>query len=459
MMKGSRLLLTILTIAVFGVFCIPGLNATAEAGKAHPAIYGGTYKSAYADMAGLSYQEFYTHTSQTAFSFFVPPAATKVQAWVYLPESAVAGAAVVSGAYSCSNYSSLSTLSSGQFTSCLPWKTPGPSMAQIRGGDWQVQRTGGQIILIGSGGGSANGEWVNVKVFGPSAKVSSVKIVLNVSQPAFRDWFNSISGDPAGDTFGGGSCSFSQIPGCEAPAGGGTDPGGSDPKADPGAGSSADFLTCIMSGGTWDGTKCIGGGELDSDGDGVPNTEDNCISVSNADQTDTDGDGAGDACDKCPEDPADECAAADPPPAPTTGSEMNIMWGAQRILSIRTADAQGRAKVFIKNLILTKLTMTPGPVACFAAYMKDGDIYLAEETVKGTVEFRRYFPGDRVKNYLTGELVEDIWECEVFQILGEMSVDVLENRGVVFLYLLVNFETLEYEGALFNIADLPPEVE
>ena len=38
----------------------------------------------------------------------------------------------------------------------------------------------------------------------------------------------------------------------------------------------------------------------DSDGDGVQNTRDNCISVSNAGQADSDGDGVGTACDNCP---------------------------------------------------------------------------------------------------------------------------------------------------------------
>jgi hypothetical protein len=37
----------------------------------------------------------------------------------------------------------------------------------------------------------------------------------------------------------------------------------------------------------------------DSDGDGVADSEDNCPSVPNPDQTDTDGDGRGDACDRC----------------------------------------------------------------------------------------------------------------------------------------------------------------
>ncbi|MGI5830101.1 MAG: amidohydrolase family protein [Bradymonadia bacterium] len=38
----------------------------------------------------------------------------------------------------------------------------------------------------------------------------------------------------------------------------------------------------------------------DIDGDGIPNSSDNCPTVANPDQADTDGDGEGDACDPCP---------------------------------------------------------------------------------------------------------------------------------------------------------------
>ncbi len=37
----------------------------------------------------------------------------------------------------------------------------------------------------------------------------------------------------------------------------------------------------------------------DGDGDGVPDSADNCVTVANADQADADGDGVGDACDNC----------------------------------------------------------------------------------------------------------------------------------------------------------------
>jgi serine protease AprX len=45
--------------------------------------------------------------------------------------------------------------------------------------------------------------------------------------------------------------------------------------------------------GFWTGTA----GPTDGDGDGIPDDEDNCPTIANADQTDSDGDGEGDACD------------------------------------------------------------------------------------------------------------------------------------------------------------------
>ncbi|HUT04366.1 MAG TPA: S8 family serine peptidase [bacterium] len=44
------------------------------------------------------------------------------------------------------------------------------------------------------------------------------------------------------------------------------------------------------------------GGEGDSDGDGIPNAEDNCPNTANPGQEDADNDGVGDVCDNCPTD-------------------------------------------------------------------------------------------------------------------------------------------------------------
>ncbi|WP_216355496.1 thrombospondin type 3 repeat-containing protein [Geothermobacter hydrogeniphilus] len=45
---------------------------------------------------------------------------------------------------------------------------------------------------------------------------------------------------------------------------------------------------------------------IDSDGDGIDDTIDNCPTIANADQADADGDGIGDVCDACPDDAAND---------------------------------------------------------------------------------------------------------------------------------------------------------
>lgn len=45
---------------------------------------------------------------------------------------------------------------------------------------------------------------------------------------------------------------------------------------------------------------CSGSDEPDADNDGVPDSQDNCVSTANPDQANSDGDSRGDACDNCP---------------------------------------------------------------------------------------------------------------------------------------------------------------
>ena len=62
-------------------------------------------------------------------------------------------------------------------------------------------------------------------------------------------------------------------------------------------GSDTDYYYHVCSGRV-SSTACTK--PLDTDGDGVPDSIDNCKNVPNPDQKDTDGDGVGDACDNCP---------------------------------------------------------------------------------------------------------------------------------------------------------------
>src|SRR5436853_3834343 len=66
--------------------------------------------------------------------------------------------------------------------------------------------------------------------------------------------------------------------------------------------SSSDAPFTFSNTGSLDSARQVS--DPDSDGDGVPDSQDNCPSIPNPGQEDRDGDGIGDACDFCPDDPA-----------------------------------------------------------------------------------------------------------------------------------------------------------
>jgi len=75
--------------------------------------------------------------------------------------------------------------------------------------------------------------------------------------------------------------------------------GGGCPS-DPSRGGTNAFLVRIggLGGPGKQGDPC-GGNATDTDGDGIPDDQDNCPTTYNPDQLDTDGDGIGDVCDNC----------------------------------------------------------------------------------------------------------------------------------------------------------------
>jgi hypothetical protein len=55
--------------------------------------------------------------------------------------------------------------------------------------------------------------------------------------------------------------------------------------------------------------RALGGACIDTDDDGICDSDDNCANAANPDQVDSDGDGLGDACDACPADPDNDIDA------------------------------------------------------------------------------------------------------------------------------------------------------
>lgn len=64
---------------------------------------------------------------------------------------------------------------------------------------------------------------------------------------------------------------------------------------------------------------------LDTDGDGVSDWSDNCLSDPNPDQADRDGDGVGDRCDFCRDEPARDSPTGCPGPG-GTAAPVQGMW-------------------------------------------------------------------------------------------------------------------------------------
>jgi hypothetical protein len=119
----------------------------------------------------------------------------------------------------------------------------------------------------------------------------------------------------------------------------------------------------------------------DADGDGVPDTSDNCPSVSNPEQADTDSDGVGDACDDCfldanPDqadadadgvgDACDNCPLdANPSQAATDVDEIGGACFVRHLLGATTG-ATGDIVVSAQKTILTRGVTRRSPAAAGA---------------------------------------------------------------------------------------------
>lgn len=87
--------------------------------------------------------------------------------------------------------------------------------------------------------------------------------------------------------------------------------------------------------------RSVGGGCLDTDGDGICDVDDNCPAVDNPGQEDGDGDGWGNACDQCPDlDAGDDpdpqrpgCPTNTPPDCSGAAASVDSLWPPNHKLS------------------------------------------------------------------------------------------------------------------------------
>ncbi len=202
----------------------------------------------------------------------------------------------------------------------------------------------------------------------------------------------------------------------------------------------------------------------DRDGDGIPNEEDNCPDVKNGAQVDTDGDGVGDACDECPKDPDKTAPGICGCGVPDVDSdhdgvldcndtEISIRIPAMKSYAAPVLVSTQHPKATIQKLTVTSLNLPPGNIQCFAAYVKGGKLYLAEETMSGGVEFRRWIPGDPITSYSVGNVSDGSWECDVFRSLGELDLQVLATHNVGFFYLMLSLKNGAMDGVFFMLQE------
>jgi large repetitive protein len=113
-------------------------------------------------------------------------------------------------------------------------------------------------------------------------------------------------------------------------------------------------------------TTCSAPGtvKLDTDGDGVEDSKDNCPKIANAGQQDGDGDGFGDACDTCPTDAGPFLGC---PPTPHTISELWTLGDDvdARIENVCVSVVKPTTRIWIQDPTWTATSTTSGGLFVF----------------------------------------------------------------------------------------------
>ncbi len=381
-------------VIVFAVLCWFSMDTSVVHG-AYEALET-NYKDKYNPNTMVGYPDTGTYAlamdvhqpGQDSFRVYLPEGAEKVDFRLYVEQDAKVGAVVRMGQKPQCTYN----ISSDEYYD-LPWGAyDGTSVDALDGQDYQARNRGGQIVILSSATVSANhaGEWIYVKILKyDSRDIGIVYFDVWVDAAKYKAWYDGYDWD------------------------------GNNPSQ-PFSGST---------GGSCDPVWAEGGAEGDDGDDGD--------------------DGDYPLPDIPVPDPApDPDPVPEPEPEPEPVVDGQYVEGNNMYLSVDIGSGEGFISktdfYSISSMILKEVEMvfeTPpqGQVHCYAAYLKDGDMYVAEKDLGGNIVFVRYRENDTLKSYDAAYNLEsgNTYRCGAFESLEEMNSDILSEQGVLFACIVV----------------------
>ncbi|MBE9572999.1 MAG: hypothetical protein IMF11_20430 [Proteobacteria bacterium] len=348
---------------------------------------------------------------KSTFRVYIPQGATRADLRFYMGQDVKIGAAVRMGLHPECVYN----INVDEYYD-LPWgRYDGTSVAALYGKDFQARNLGGQIVILSSATVSAGGEWIYVKVLKyDSSDIGIVYLAVWVDAAQYKAWYDGYTGwdaqnNPSQTLSGstGGYCNPVWAEG-GAEGGGGDDTGGS------------------------------GGYPLPD----IPTPDPGDDPVDD---------------DPVDDDPVDDDPVDDGTDQYSEGNNiyLSVDVGSGEGVVSKTFDSNGFSSMILKQVKMVFENPPQGLVHCYAAYLKDGDMYVAEKDLGGDIVFIRYRENDTLKSYAdyTFSGSADTYYCTAFETLHEIRPAILSKHEVLFACVVLA-EDGSVQGTVFGFDDL-----